>query len=268
MATFADIASSPVATLYSAKFKKMDTPYAEMATKIWTTSGTTNKAKTPNNVEMFTDLQNGRIKKPQFNTEWEALAPIFPNYSMFALFMMLHRRKPGPEWATLNDGFELLYHLTTEGNYRTRLRWNEVSSNSGLVSAGTKTGNPYTGKDPIIKKMSEYMQVGFLGNTLFSQSKVLLGGLNSKRSAGDIFNLIPGIMQQPLDWKAMGFPPFGSRSTPELIDQVRQVLLKYSDPEVDLKEFLEPIPSEKITLTSKAAKKPTIVTDYSELPDL
>lgn len=266
MATFADIASHPVATLYGAKFEKMNTPYADMAMKIWTTSGTTNKAKTPNNVEMFNKLQQGLIKKPQFNTEWEELSQIFPNYSMFALFMMLHRRKPGPEWATLNDGFELLYHLTTTGNYRTKLRWNEVSSNSGLVSAGTKTGNPYTGKDPIIQAMTKFMQVGYLGNTLFSQSKTLLGGLNAKRSAGDIFNLIPGYMQQPLNWEAMGFPAFGNRTTPELIDQVREVLLRYSNPEVDLTEFLEPVPTSKIV--SKKAATAVPVVDYSGLPDL
>lgn len=265
MANFIEVASMRSASLPN--LDNDDSIYAKMVKNIWVQNATTNKAKKPNNVELFNKLQSGLIPKPQTAMEWQELAPIFPNFGMFALFMLMHRRIQSEKWGSFHNGFELLSHLADSSNYKLNPRWATASSVSGIIACANKSGPKYTGSDTWIKQFTDLMEVGCLGNTLFSSTKLLLGGANTPPLEGQIINLVPGFMTQRLDYLAMGFPPFETSTTPDTLMVVRERLAFYSNPSVDFTPFFIDESSVKTT-SSPRSRKPTYKVDYSDLPDL
>lgn len=213
-----------------------DSPYKVIA-KAWLVP--TSMSRLPINKEKFDKLQRGEIPKPQSIREWEDLADIFPRFSTFSLFMMLHRRKQGPEWANQAEAFELAYEIFTKT--ATNPRWAENSFKSGFIKAAGKTGFNYKGEDDLIKGMTDCMEVGTLGNTLFSNSYLLIGGgcMNDSHREGAISSLIPGSMLLGLDYEAMGFPAMVPRTTPVVVGQILDQLKYYSNPEIDLSPFMK-----------------------------
>ena len=181
--------------------------------------------------------------------------------------MLLHRRTEGREWATFEDSFKLLHHLLTPGNYRTGLRWTDVSSRPGIIGSGTKVGVPYLGTDQLLKVFAQFMQVGKVGNTLFSASKLLLGGGKSSNEPSRIHNLIPGHMLQWLDYREIGIPEMETKTTDEVKRAFYEACTKVVEGEINPLLYLKdtydgPSPSPN---TKKSVRKE--VHDYSDLPD-
>lgn len=265
MATFAEISSMQCANLPD--LSEDNSIYAKMTRNIWIQNAATNKAKKPNNVELFEKLQKGLIPKPKTSAEWQELAPIFPTYSMFALFMLMHRRIASDAWSSFQHGFELLSHLASPANYKLNPRWAEKSSQGGIIPCANKNGSKYIGQDRWISQFTDLMEVGTLANTLFSASKLLIGGANTSPQVGQIINLVPGYMTQRLDYIAMGFPPFGMKTTPETLAIVRERLAFYANAEdVDFTEFFIDEPEVETTSVPKSRTKYKV--DLSNLPDL